>query len=137
MRDVIRPSINPHVHPQPKNAGDWKPDRHRGVSRAARPSRGLARTRVHPRPAFKVILPDITEPVARAEHLADLFRAMLALERRTGQPVFGVVHSGRVVAAATTEGTGQPGLLGMITTGLGQTQRLVRGGSDVEEQSAR
>ena len=33
-------------------------------------------------PGFKVILPDITEPVARAEHLADLFRAQLAVERR-------------------------------------------------------
>ncbi len=78
-------------------------------------------------PAFKVILPDITEPVARAEHLADLFRAMLAVERRTGQPVFGVVYEGRVVAAAMTEGMGHPGLLGLIATGLGQTPRMVRG----------
>ena len=52
---------------------------------------------------------------------------MLAIERRTGQPVFGVVYNGRVVAAAMTEGMGHPGLLAMIATGLGQTLRLVRG----------
>ncbi len=78
-------------------------------------------------PAFKAILPDITEPIARAERLADLFRAQLAVERRTGQPVFGVVYNGRVVAAAVTEGMGHPGLLGLIATGLGQLPRMVRG----------
>jgi ribosomal protein S18 acetylase RimI-like enzyme len=85
----------------------------------------LGRAFIHD-PAFKVILPDITEPVARAEHLADLFRAMLAVARRTGQPVFGVVYDGRVVAAALTEGIGHTGMLGLIGTGLGQTPRLVR-----------
>jgi ribosomal protein S18 acetylase RimI-like enzyme len=78
-------------------------------------------------PAFKVILPDITEPVARAEHLADLFRAQLAVERRMGQPVFGVLYDGRVVAAAVTEGMGHPGIFGLMAAGLGQLPRLVRG----------
>lgn len=77
-------------------------------------------------PTFKSILPDITEPVARAEHLADLFRVILAIERRNGQPVFGVVDSGRVVAAAVTEGVGHPGVLGLLMTGLGQMPRMVR-----------
>ncbi|HEY9156889.1 N-acetyltransferase [Candidatus Binatus sp.] len=86
----------------------------------------LGRAFIHD-PAFKAILPDITEPVARAEHLADLFRAQLAVERRTGQPVFGVVYDGRVVAAAMTEGMGHPALLGLMVTGLGQMPRLIRG----------
>ncbi len=86
----------------------------------------LGRAFIHD-PAFKAILPDITEPVARAEHLADLFRAQLAVERRTGQPVFGVVYEGRVVAAAMTEGMGHSGILGLVVTGLGQMPRLVRG----------
>ncbi len=86
----------------------------------------LGRAFIHD-PAFKAILPDITEPVARAEHLADLFRAQLAIERRTGQPVFGVVYDGRVVAAAMTEGMGHPALLGLMVTGLGQMPRLIRG----------
>jgi ribosomal protein S18 acetylase RimI-like enzyme len=77
-------------------------------------------------PTFKPIIPDITEPVARAEHLADLFRVILAIGRRTGQPVFGIVDNGRVVAAAITEGVGHPGALSMIAGGLGQMPRMVR-----------
>ena len=77
-------------------------------------------------PTMKSILPDIANPVARAEHLADLFRVMLAIERRTGQPVFGVVQDGRVVAAAITEGVGHPGTMGLIATGIGQMPRMVR-----------
>ena len=30
-------------------------------------------------PTFKAIIPDITDPVERATHLADLFRGMLAI----------------------------------------------------------
>ena len=78
-------------------------------------------------PAFKAILPDINEPVARAKHLTDFFRAALAVERSTGQPAFGVVENGRVVAAAVTEGVGHPGTLGLIATGIGQLPRMVRG----------
>src|SRR5260370_6664064 len=78
-------------------------------------------------PTFKAIIPDITDPVARATHLADLFRGMLAIERRSGQPVFGVIDDhGRVVAAAMTEGIGRPGALGIITTVLGQMPRMLR-----------
>jgi ribosomal protein S18 acetylase RimI-like enzyme len=77
-------------------------------------------------PTFKAIFPDITEPVARGEHLADLFRVILAIERRNGQPVFGVVDNGRVVGAAVTEGVGHPGAFSMIVGGLGQMPRMVR-----------
>ena len=78
-------------------------------------------------PTFKAIVPDLTDPVERATHLADLFRAMLAIERRNGQPVVGVVDdNGRVVAAAMTEGIGHPGALGLFATGLGQMPRMIR-----------
>jgi hypothetical protein len=35
-------------------------------------------------PTFKAILPEVTEPVERAGRLADLFRALLSIERKTG-----------------------------------------------------
>ena len=76
-------------------------------------------------PTFKAIIPDITDPVERATHLADVFRGMLAIERRSGQPVFGIVDNGRVVAAALTEGVAHAGALGMVTTGLGQMPRMI------------
>ncbi|MGA7871227.1 MAG: GNAT family N-acetyltransferase [Candidatus Binatus sp.] len=78
-------------------------------------------------PTFKSIVPDVTDPAERARRLPDLFRAMLAIERRSGQPVFGVIDdNGRVVAAAMTEGVGHPGTLGLLATGLGQMPRLIR-----------
>ena len=78
-------------------------------------------------PTFKAIIPDITDPVERATRLADLFRGMLAIERRSGQPVFGIVDdNGRVVAAALTEGVGHGGALAMIGTGLAQMPRIIR-----------
>jgi|SRR5208282_886165 len=78
-------------------------------------------------PTFKAIIPDITEPVERARHLAGLFRAMLAIARRSGQPVFGVIDdNGRVVAAALTEGVGHQSTLGLIATGIGQLPRLIQ-----------
>src|SRR5882757_7589949 len=77
-------------------------------------------------PTFKPILPDITEPVARANHLADLFRVMLAIERRHGQPTFGVIEGGRVMAAAVTEGIAHPTTVGFMLAGIPEMPRLVR-----------
>ena len=78
-------------------------------------------------PTFKAIIPDITDPIDRAKHLADLFRGMLAIERRGGQPVFGIVDdNGRVVAAALTEGVSHAGAIDMVATGLGQMPRMLR-----------
>jgi len=77
-------------------------------------------------PTFKPILPDINEPVARAEHLADLFRVMLAIERRHGQPAFGVIEGGRVMGAAVTEGIAHPTTIGFMMAGVPHLARLVR-----------
>jgi ribosomal protein S18 acetylase RimI-like enzyme len=77
-------------------------------------------------PTFKSIVPDMTDPAERARRLPDLFRAMLAIERRNGQPVFAVIDDGgRVVAAAITEGVGHPGTLGLVATGLAQMPRII------------
>jgi ribosomal protein S18 acetylase RimI-like enzyme len=78
-------------------------------------------------PTFKPLIPAIADPVERAARLADLFRALLLIERRTGQPTFGVFVDGRVVAAAITEGRQVPGTLSMITAGIGAMPALVRG----------
>ena len=78
-------------------------------------------------PTMKSIIPDITDPVERGRRLPGLFQAMLAIERRSGQPVFAVIDdNGRVVAAAMSEGIGHPGTLGLIATGLGQMPRIIR-----------
>lgn len=78
-------------------------------------------------PTFKSIVPDMTDPAERARRLPDLFRAMLAIERRNGQPVFAVVDDGgRVVAAAMSEGVGHPGTLGLVATGFGVMPRIIR-----------
>ena len=78
-------------------------------------------------PTMKSIIPDITDPAERVRRLPGLFQAMLAIERRNGQPVFAVIDdNGRVVAAAMSEGIGHPGTLGLVATGLGQMPRIIR-----------
>src|SRR5260221_13835692 len=77
-------------------------------------------------PTFKAIIPDITDPIERATRLADLFRGMLAIERRSGQPVFWIIDdNGRVVAAAMTSAIEHPGALGLVATGLAQMPRMI------------
>jgi ribosomal protein S18 acetylase RimI-like enzyme len=78
-------------------------------------------------PPLKAVLPDVVEPVARARHLTDMFRGILGIQKRTGQPVFGVLAEGRVVAAAVTEGAPTTGSGGTIVNGLAQVPRMVRG----------
>ena len=78
-------------------------------------------------PTMKSIIPDITDPAERVRRLPGLFQAMLAIERRNGQPVFAVIDdNGRVVAAAMSEGVGHPSTLGFIATGLGQMPRIIK-----------
>lgn len=78
-------------------------------------------------PTMKSIIPDVTDPAERARRLPGLFRAMLAIGRRNGQPVFAVIDdNGRVVAAAMTEGIGHPGTLGVLASGLGLIPQIIR-----------
>ena len=77
-------------------------------------------------PMFMPLVPEIADSARRAAVFRDLFRAMFAVERKTGQPTFGVIGDGKVVAAAVTEGVGHPSMLEVTTAGLGQFPRLVR-----------
>ncbi len=77
-------------------------------------------------PMFKALIPEIPHPAKRAEILTELFHAMFAVERKTGQPTFGVICDGKVIAAAVTEGTGRPSTIDVTAAGLGETPRLLR-----------
>jgi ribosomal protein S18 acetylase RimI-like enzyme len=77
-------------------------------------------------PLFRAIVPTMTDAGARASALRVLFRAMFVVERRTGQPAFGVVCDGKVVAAAVTEGAGRASMVDTVIAGMGQMPRLVR-----------
>lgn len=78
-------------------------------------------------PPLKAILPDVVEPVARARHLTEMFRGLLGIQKRTGQPVFGVIADGRVVGAAMTEGTHTTSSGGTVVNGIAQIPTMVRG----------
>jgi len=77
-------------------------------------------------PMFKALIPEIPHPAKRAEILTEMFHAMFAVERKTGQPTFGVICDGKVIAAAVTEGAGRPSTFDVTTAGLGETPRLLR-----------
>ncbi len=77
-------------------------------------------------PMFKALIPEISDPARRAEILTEMFHAMFAVERKTGQPTFGVICDAKVVAAAVTEGAGRPSAFDVTTAGLGETPRLLR-----------
>ncbi len=76
-------------------------------------------------PPFKMILPDVTEPVERARRLTMVFEVALAIQRKNGQPVFGVMIDGKVAGAAVTEGAGHPSIAQTIVSGLGGLPKLV------------
>lgn len=78
-------------------------------------------------PPLKAILPDVVEPVARAARLTEMFRGLLGIQKRTGQPVFGVIADGKIVAAAITEGTNTTSSGGTVVNGIGQIPTMVRG----------
>jgi ribosomal protein S18 acetylase RimI-like enzyme len=77
-------------------------------------------------PTFVAIVPHIKDPGLRAKALRELFRVMFVVERRTGQPTFGIIQDGKVVAAAVTEGTAHPAIFDMVTAGMSQIPRLIR-----------
>jgi GNAT superfamily N-acetyltransferase len=77
-------------------------------------------------PLFRAIVPQMADPAARAQALGELFTVMFAVERRSGQPSFGLIRGGHVVAAAVTEGALRPTTLETVMPGLGQAPRLLR-----------
>jgi ribosomal protein S18 acetylase RimI-like enzyme len=63
---------------------------------------------------IKAILPPIENPAERALRMGQMFAVALASQRRDGQPVAGVLHEGRVGAAAILEHVGKPPSLASI-----------------------
>jgi ribosomal protein S18 acetylase RimI-like enzyme len=59
-------------------------------------------------PLIKAILPPIEDAVERARRMAQMFAVALASQRSSGQPVVGVLHEGRVGAAAIVEQVTRP-----------------------------
>jgi len=76
-------------------------------------------------PTFRAIVPHITDPGARASALGGLFGAMFVVQRRTGQPTYGVVHGRKVIAAAVTEGVARGSMLDTVLAGMSQMPRLL------------
>jgi ribosomal protein S18 acetylase RimI-like enzyme len=77
-------------------------------------------------PLMNAMIPGIAAMDVRIERYTEVFRAMMAIGRRQGQPVFGVIDGGRVVGAAMAEGILRPAMVGMALTGLSQMRRMVR-----------
>src|SRR5205807_298109 len=76
-------------------------------------------------PPLLAILPNVPDPVERAERLSRLFMAALYIQRRHGDPVFGVIDDDKVVAAAVVSGIGEPGVGDIIRTGLPTLPRII------------
>ncbi len=75
-------------------------------------------------PLIKVILPPVADAAERARRMGELFAVALAGQRSGGQPVVGVMHEGRVGAAAIIEQVTRPAsMASMVLHGI----RLVPG----------
>jgi hypothetical protein len=77
-------------------------------------------------PLMNALAPEPREPVERAGRLAGLFTAVLKLQRRGGQPVFGVFEAGRLIAAAVVEGTMHSSAGATVANGLFILPTMVR-----------
>jgi ribosomal protein S18 acetylase RimI-like enzyme len=77
-------------------------------------------------PLINALVPEPREPGARSLRLAGLFGVVLKLQRGDGQPVFGVLEDGRVVAAAVVEGTAHASAGATIAHGLLSLPEMVR-----------
>ncbi|MGH7948067.1 MAG: GNAT family N-acetyltransferase [Candidatus Binataceae bacterium] len=66
-------------------------------------ARSLGRAFIHDPPLLRV-LPDVTDPVERAERLTRMFAVVLDMQRRAGHPTLCVVQDGRAVGGALIEG---------------------------------
>ena len=76
-------------------------------------------------PPLRAVLPGVTDPIERARCLGDLFSVVLKIQRQRGQPVFGIVQDGKVLAAAVVEGVHSPSMGAMVLSGLATIPRTV------------
>ena len=80
-------------------------------------------------PLIKAILPPIEDRAESAGRMAQLFAVALRSQRSDGQPVMGVIHEGRVGAAAIIEQvTRPPSAASMVVHGLALLPAMVRSG---------
>ncbi|MGH7864175.1 MAG: GNAT family N-acetyltransferase [Candidatus Binataceae bacterium] len=66
-------------------------------------ARALGRAFILDPPLLRV-LPEVTNPIERAERLSRMFAVVLDMQRRAGHPTLCVVHDGRAVGGAVIEG---------------------------------
>jgi ribosomal protein S18 acetylase RimI-like enzyme len=80
-------------------------------------------------PLIKAILPPIEDATERSRRMGQMFAVALASQRSSGQPLVGVLHDGRVGAAAVIEQVGRPpSALSTVLHGLALIPALARSG---------
>ncbi|MBV8361299.1 MAG: hypothetical protein JO189_25685 [Deltaproteobacteria bacterium] len=80
-------------------------------------------------PLIKAILPPIEDAAERARRMGQMFAVALASQRSSGQPLVGVLHEGRVAAAAIIEQVGEaPSIGSIVLHGLALVPALARVG---------
>lgn len=79
-------------------------------------------------PALMAILPesDVSEPAERVRRITEVFRAALAVQRREGEPVLGVMDEGRVAGAAVIAGSGAASIWTLVGFGLPYMPRMIK-----------
>ena len=88
----------------------------------------LGRAFVHD-PLISAIIGDVSDARQRATRMAHLFKVILREQIHSGQPVLGVIHNGRVGAAAIVEQVARPSSsAGTVLRGLALLPELVRAG---------
>jgi hypothetical protein len=80
-------------------------------------------------PLIKAILPPIENDAERAQRMGQMFAIALASQRSSGQPVVGVLHEGRIGAAAIIEQAAKPPTtVSIVLHGIGLLPALIRTG---------
>jgi hypothetical protein len=78
-------------------------------------------------PLFLALIGNVADSRARATHMARLFSVMLTEQRRSGQPVLGVLNDGKVGAAAIIEQVDRlPSFSATLIRGLTLMPDLIR-----------
>jgi hypothetical protein len=76
-------------------------------------------------PPLRMVVPQVINPVERADTLTRLFAFALKLQRLYQQPVLGIIRDGRVVAAALSEVAHCVSTRTMTITGFGVLQKML------------
>jgi ribosomal protein S18 acetylase RimI-like enzyme len=77
-------------------------------------------------PLISAIVGNISDPMERAARMTRLFSMILGDHRKLGQPVVGVLHEGRVGAAAIIEQVNRPSTVTTILQGFATGPKWIR-----------